>query len=174
MVELLSQITLAAVALMLLLGVWRQFVLIGKRGELLDRLAVLPQWRFFGQSDIASRQDRFDDHHLLARLGTIDGHAGSWRELIWSGERRWLDAVWNGQPRSKAEILEHTALLCRNAGSEGQSVVPSSLSYLVVLRYCLDKHPPKPDMAMQFTIVTTRGRGERQPEARLISAWHTN
>jgi hypothetical protein len=172
--ERLSQLVLAAVALMLSLGVWRQFVQVRYRGELLDSLAILPQWRFFGQSEINSRQDKFDDYHLLARLGAVGGPTEPWRELIWSEDRRWLDAVWNGQPRSKAAIIEHAVLLCRSTESENQTVIPSSLSYLVLLRYCLDNHPPKPGLAIQFAVVATRGRGKRQPNARLISQWHTN
>jgi hypothetical protein len=173
-VDLLPPMVLGAVTLMLMLGVWRQFVQVGHRGELLDRFAALPQWRFFGQSEISSRQDKFDDHHLLVRVATVGGQPGSWREIIWSDERRWLHAVWSGQARSKGEILEHVALLCRNTESENQTAIASSMSYLVVLRYCLDERPLKPGMAIQFAVVSTRGRGNRQPETRLISRWHTN
>jgi hypothetical protein len=174
MAELLSRLVLATVTLMLLLGVWRQWVRLGRRGLLLDHLAVLPQWRFFGQSEIAWRKDSFDDYHLLARLGTVGGAAGPWQELLWNAERRWLDAVWNGQPRSMMVIQEHAERLCRTPDNGAAPYIQTSLAYLVVLRHCLDACPPKQGTAMQFALVATRGRGERLLEARFISAWHTN
>jgi hypothetical protein len=172
--EALSWLVLLAVSLLLLAGIWRQFVLSGPRGRLLDSVALLPQWKFFGQAAIATRDDTFNDYHIIARWDTTSGDVSPWHELELYGERQWLQAVWNPQMRSLSALFEHVERLCLNADKKEDPQIQSSLAYLTVLRHCLDEHPRITGSAMQFAVVTTRGRDQRAPAIRFLSAWHTN
>ena len=116
MVELLSQITLAAVALMLLLGVWRQFVLIGKRGELLDRLAV---WHVAGPADGLVQLRTALLHKVLPIGGearVVTGWLGRARGIAVERPRRgraqgwllggvWCCSGWKSQRQARQALL---------------------------------------------------------------------
>ncbi len=165
-----------AVALLLAMGLTRQFATSGRTGLLLDRLAIVPQWKFYGQSRIASDPSAFDDLHLLARHSTSPADPGEWQPLLWPDERRWLDALWNPHGRSRAAILEPALLLALAEGTSGHRTRPTALTYLTVLRHCLDHLPPGDGEAIQFAIVQTRGRsgsGPRPTTLRFLSAWHS-
>ena len=163
------------VALLLALGLARQFTVSGRTGLLLDRLAIVPQWKFYGQSRIASDPSAFDDLHLLARLSSSPVDPGAWQPLLWPEERRWIDALWSPHGRSRAAILEPALLLALGEGTAGQRARPTALTYLTVLRHCLDRLSPDEGEAIQFAILQTRGRnanGPRPTTLRFLSAWH--
>lgn len=171
---MLSRLVLLFVAMMLLAGVWRQFVLQGPRGALFDSLALLPQWKFFGQSNIDKRDETFDDLHLLIRTGKAGNGAELWREILWNDDRHWSEVIWNPHMRSKCTVLNGMDMLCLKRNGEEDVRILSSLAYLTVLRHCLDAHRLDPDLALQFVVVATRGRGQRPLAVRFLSAWHTN
>lgn len=163
------------VTLLLAVGLARQFAVSGRTGLLLDRLAIVPQWKFYGQSRIAIDPSTFDDLHLLARRSTSPADPGEWQPLHWPDERRWADALWNPQGRSRAAIAEPALLLALGEDTPDQPARPTALTYLTVLRHCLDRLPPDEGEAIQFAIVQTRGRsdsGPRPTTLRFLSAWH--
>lgn len=163
------------VALLLSVGLTRQFAVSGRIGLLLDRLTILPQWKFYGQSRIASDPSAFDDLHLLARRSTSPTDPGEWQPLLWPDERRWVDALWSPHGRSRAAIAEPALLLALGEDTPGQRARPTALTYLTVLRQCLDHLPPGNGEATQFAIVQTRGRNDYRPRPttlRFLSAWH--
>lgn len=164
---------MALVAGLLMLGVWRQFTLLGPRGQLFDGLGLVPQWRFFAQSTLATHDDQLEDHHLLVRLSDGLGTARPWVQIFWDDERRLSEAAWNPQMRAKAGIHERILLatLCGETGSEEQ--FQSSLTYLTVLRYCLDHVETLGGEALQFAVATTAGREQRPLSVKFVSAWHT-
>lgn len=175
MLEATAKLLLWLVALLLALGLTRQFAVSGRTGLLLDRLAIAPQWKFYGQSRIASDPSAFDDLHLLARRSTSPADPGEWQPLLWPDERRWVDSLWSPHGRSRAAILEPALLLALGEDAPGQRARPTALTYLTVLRHCLDRLPPREGEAIQFAIVQTRGRSDSGPRPltlRFLSAWH--
>jgi len=173
MIEVLSLLSLAAVVLLLLLGLDRQFGILGPRGQLLDHLAILPQWKFFGQSQIGSDPHCFDDLCLLARISPGEGKAGSWQEVLWWEDRPITHTFWNPLLRSRGAVGEAMANLTITESNDEQQVLPTALTYLTVLRQCLDCLPTDDGMAIQFAIAATRGRENRLVSLRFLSAWHT-
>lgn len=176
MLESTAQLLPWLVALLLFLGLTRQFAVSGRTGLLLDRLTIAPQWKFYGQSRIASDPSAFDDLHLLARRSTDPANAGEWQPLLWPDERRWIDALWSPHGRSRAATLEPALLLALGENTPGQRARPTALTYLTVLRHCLNHLPPSEGEAIQFAIVQTRGRSDSHPrptKLRFLSAWHT-
>ena len=164
------------VALLLVLGLTRQFAISGRTGLLLDRLTIVPQWKFYGQSRIASDPSAFDDLHLLARRSASRDDPGEWQPLLWPDERRWLDALWSPHGRSRAAVAEPALLLALGEDAPGQRARPTALTYLTILRYCLDCLPASDGEAVQFAIVQTRGRSDssaRPTMLRFLSAWHS-
>jgi hypothetical protein len=166
-IDSLSSAILAVVVLLLAFSLCLQFV-VAKPGWLwLDNLAIVPQWKFFGQARIATDQAVFDDVHLLVR-----SHAdGRWQQIGCCPVRAWHHAFWNPHLPSDSAVLVATTSLAE-AAIAGNQLRPSSLAYLTVLRFCLDRVEARPDDAVQFAIVTTRGRTDRQMFLRFLSAWH--
>lgn len=157
----MAELTLALVAALLALSVARQFAVSGPRWLLLDRLALVPQWKFFGQVAIGQDKAWCDDLHLLARRGE-----GAWQALVWCPERRWGEALWNPHARSRDALALRLALL-----ATASDVPPTALAYLTVLKHCLDTLPG--EAPLQFAIAATRGRGERGLALRFLSHRHT-
>lgn len=146
-------------AVLLLLGVARQFSLLGARGELLDQIGLLPQWKFFGQARIGADPTAFDDLHLLARTG-----GGEWRELLWWDDRPFIETFWKPHDRWQLFIAQQMMALL-----SAENVDPTGLAYLTLLRFCLDKAEGEP---IQFAIACSGGRGERSLSLRFLSGWH--
>lgn len=174
MVEFLSWLTLTAVAVLLLMGLIWQFKILGPRGRRLDSLTILPQWKFFGQSRIATDPACFDDLCLLARTSGDEETPGTWQKILGWEDRPLLSALWNSSLHRRAidEAVQHLATTgeCDEAGVE-----PTSLAYLTVLRYCFDHLPIQRQdeaAALQFGIATTRGREAQNISLKLLSAWH--
>lgn len=173
MVEALSLLSLAGVVALLLLGLDRQFRILGPRGQLLDRLAILPQWRFFGQSRIGTDPHCFDDLYLIARISSGEDKVGAWQDVLWWEDRPIADSFWNPLLRSRSAMGEAMLHLTITELDDERRVPPTALSYLTVLRQCLDCLVPDDGMAMQFAIATTRGRENRPIFLRFLSAWHS-
>ena len=173
MAEIVVWLVLLAVIALLFLSVWRQFNLLGRRGQILDSLGIIPQWKFFALSTIETREDSFDDFHLLARLANGNGEAEPWQSLLWNDERKWFHILWNPYLRAKGEIQLRMINIVNSGDAAHSETYQSSLAYLTVLRYCLDSVSPSDGSAVQFAIVTTRGRDERPAAVRYVSAWHT-
>lgn len=146
--------------------------MLGVRGQRFDSLALLPQWKFFGQAAIAKRGDTFKDYHLIARFGS--GRDDIWQEFGFSDERRWLEAVWNPHSRSTRALYENIDKLCLSVDKKADPNFQTSLAYLTVLRHCLDTIPQNAAKPLQFAVVSTLGRGRRAIAIRFLSAWHTN
>ena len=171
---MLSGLILAAVVALLLGTLAWQFTVLGRRGVLLDRLAIMPQWKFFGQSRIATDPFCFDDLCLLARLGRDAGDAGAWREVLWWEARPFRHALWNPRGRSRAAIGTAAQRLAITEHNPQQRASPTALAYLTVLRHCLEALPPTTtDDALQFAVALTRGRDQRSVSLAFLSAWHT-
>ena len=156
----MAELVLALVVLLLAIGAVRQFGRLSQRGLLLDTLGLVPQWKFFGQSQVDARPGVFDDYHLLARQGQ-----GDWREVLCWGERRLIGTLWNPGDLARLTLAEQVVELGRHGG---QAI--TSRSYLMVLRHCLNQLGE--GRAVQFAIVATRGRTGATPELAYLSAWH--
>jgi hypothetical protein len=157
---------LGLVALALILTIRAQFVNPGPRAALLNDLALIPQWKFFGQAHIASDTAVFDDLHLLARCAT-DGEIGEWQELLYWDDRPWWTIIWHPRDRFGFYLGQQMFAL-RYAGDEAE---PTSMPYLVLLRYCLDQS--ESDRTLQFALASTAGRGERPVQLHFLSQWHS-
>jgi hypothetical protein len=158
----LAELVLALVVALLAAGVLRQFGQISPRGVLLDTLALLPQWKFFGQREIAGEVGEFDDYHLLARRGT-----GAWQEVLCWRERGLLSALWDPAGPSRLALAEQVVRL-----GSGETASMTALPYLIVLRHCIDRLTPDDGEAVQFAVAVTRGRSEQEPKLAFLSAWH--
>jgi hypothetical protein len=154
---------LALVVLLFAAGALRQFGLIGPRGIVLDALALLPQWKFFGQQEVAGEVGEFDDNHLLARRAD-----GPWQEVLCWQERGLLSALWDPAGPSRLILAEQVVVL-----GSGQPVAMNAQPYLIVLRHCLDRLPAGEGEAVQFAVAVTRGRTGQEPKLAFLSAWHT-
>lgn len=160
----MAELVLALVVALLAAGALRQFGQLTQRGLLLDAFAILPQWKFFGQSRIDEQAGLFEDYHLLARHDQ-----GPWCEVLCWGERGLLSAFWNSGDLARMTVAEQVIEL----GRHGQQST-TSLAYLIVLSHCLDRLGPDAGESgpVQFAIVSTRGRTEAAPELAYLSAWH--
>jgi len=173
MLDGLSWGLVGTVGVLLLVGLTRQFTTVGPRGQLLDALAIVPQWKFFGQARIASDPACFDDLCLLARASSDEGDPGAWENVLWWEDRRISQAFWNPGLRRKSVIGESMMLLAMSAENGTPRARPTALAYLTVLRYCLDHQILADGAALQFAIASTRGRGDRLVALRVLSEWHT-
>lgn len=172
MADLAGQFAILAIAGLLALGLTRQFAVSGPRWLLLDRIALVPQWKFFGQVTIAAGDEAFADHHLLIRIASPHGEPGAWREVLWHGERRAIEALWNPAARGRNGIFLRLAMLEASAARGSEPIPPTALTYLTLLRHCFERHPPGPGEALQFAVATTCGRSARNLELRFLSQWH--
>ena len=102
--DIIAWIVLTVVIAVLCLSVWRQFNFLGPRGKIADSLGIIPQWKFFALSSIESRDDSFDDLHLLARLANDTSDVGAWQSLLLNDERKWFHILWNPYLRAQSEI----------------------------------------------------------------------
>lgn len=158
MADMAATILLVGVVVLLAAGAARQFGQLGPRGVLLDALAVLPQWKFFAQSAVANDAAVFEDLHLLVR--TADDE---WRPLLWPGERRWHEALWNPGQYARALLLEAMQALARQSDAR-----ETAHAALILARQGLSEVGGP----MQLAIVATRGRGARVPELVWLSPWY--
>lgn len=173
LIELFSNLTLAVVALFLLLSLVRQFEMLGAIGVLLDRLAILPQWKFFGQSYIAKDLSCFDDMCLLARISPDQGDLGPWQNVLWWEDQPIHRGFWNPALRSRSAMCEAMTLLATTEVGEKTSIPPTALAYLTILRHCYNSLIPNDGVALQFAIAKTRGRQGRSVSLKFLSAWHS-
>jgi hypothetical protein len=149
----------------------QQFRQLGTLGGWLDRLAILPQWRFFGQRAVDAKADIFADHHLIARLASGSKAApGPWQSVLAPRDTHPFMAVWNPRLRSEGEYFMAMAQLADP--TSGQPVPPTALSYLTLLRLALRHMPPATDQQLQFAVVSTLGRQHRAVAVRFVSDWH--
>lgn len=170
--EIIAWAVLLVVIAMLLMAVWRQFHIIGRRGQIADSLGLLPQWKFFALARVETREDNFDDYHLLARLADDNGDAGPWQSVFWSDDRQYFHSLWNPGLHAQAGIQIPMMNVVNSGDLAIAAAYQTSLSYLTLLRHCLDRVTPRDGGALQFAIVTSRARDERPVRARYLSAWH--
>jgi len=170
--EGLARLAFAAVAVLLLASLAQQFRTLGPRSRWLDALALVPQWKFFGQSAVGFDPAWSDDWHVRARVSTADCNEppGLWREVLGPDERAWWHFAWNPRRRSQAQLLAYAEQLAQAKSSS--AVEPTALAYLAVLRVCFAKIPLGEDEVLQFSVVATRGRGERPLSLHYLSHWH--
>jgi hypothetical protein len=174
MLEAAAWLVLALVCGLLAWGLTRQFAVTGRRGAILDRFAIVPQWKFFAQQRIDGNPETFADLHLLARTASGVTAPGPWRDLLHWTDRPWHQAVWNPHRHSRTMIGYQALLLVEGedrAGGEGR-LPPTALAYLTVLRFALEQVRPQDDAVVKFAVATTLGRGRRDPQLRFLSAWH--
>lgn len=172
MADFTAYAVLSLVIAMLTLSVWRQFNKLGPRGQILDGIGILPQWKFFAQSVMANNDDIFDDFHLLVRLADHRGKTWQWEEIFWNAERTWLEMFWNPDLRPRGEIQLRLWQVSSNRFNTHDPRYQTSLAYLTLLRHCLDCVELTPHQAMQFAIAATTGREERPVTVRFVSSWH--
>lgn len=172
-VEILAWTALLLVVAMLILSVWRQFNLLGRHGQIADSLGIMPQWKFFALSSIETREDHFDDYHLLVRAADAKDELGSWQAIFWNEERKWFHILWNPHLRAQAGIQIPMMNLVSSGDDATTETYQSSLAYLTLLLYCLDDTTLRDGEAIQFAIVTSRGCNARRVAVRYLSAWHT-
>lgn len=162
-----------AVVLLLAAGLMQQFRVLGPRGVLLDALALVPQWKFFGQSRIGTDPATFDDLHLIMRVSRDAQGFGPWQNLVWWEDRPFTSTLWNPAARSRDAIAAAMVRLLVAETAGQYPAKPTALIYLTVLRHCIDSVPLAPGDALQFALVTTRGRDARPAALGFLSGWHT-
>jgi hypothetical protein len=172
MVDLLGKAALALVCLLLGWTLLRQFVVSSAAGMMLDHLAIAPQWKFFAQTRLDGNAEFFDDFHLLARIAPKAGEPNEWVELLYYGERPLWHGLWNPRRYSRSLIVQHAMMLSRAESELEQAAQPSALTYLTVLRFCLDRVALCPGDVIQFAVATTSGRTARDLRIHFLSAWH--
>jgi hypothetical protein len=172
MAEVLAWFTLAGVAILLTAAVVQQFRQIGPRGHLLDRLALVPQWKFFGQDAVGRDPAWLDDWHVLARLAAKDDATppGPWLPVLSPAVRTGWHWVWNPHSRSRAQLLIQAESL--GHADRERPAEPTALAYLALLRACFEVVQPGENQLLQFAVVATRGRDQRPVFLRFLSRWH--
>jgi hypothetical protein len=166
-------VAIAAVAVLLAATAVRQQGRLGPRTRLLDALAIVPQWKFFGDTRLGAREGALDDLHLVARDWMGGDRVGAWLPVLSPGCRRWSHALWNPSLRPELMLLSFADDLAARPDATASGRVTTSLAYLVLLRECLDGAPRSPDArGRQFAIVRTRGRDPRSLAIAFVSAWH--
>lgn len=172
MAEILARLTLAGVSILLLASLVQQFRQVGPRGRWIDALAVVPQWKFFGQDAVSLNPAWSDDWHVLARIAPL-GEATMpepWRPVLSPAERTGWHFAWNPHNRSRALLLAYAERLGQSGVDEPSD--PTGLGYLSLLRACFEAVPAGEGFVLQFAIVATRGRHERPADLRFLSQWH--
>ncbi len=172
MADAVAALIFAGVAVLLTASTLQQFRQLGPRGQWLDTLALLPQWKFFAQAAVAQDPAWSDDWHLLARIAETGsaGQAGAWQPVLWPEDRRWWQAIWNPHERSRAHLLAYAERLSQADAAE--LVDPTGLAYLTVLRACFRAVALSDGHMLQFAVVATRGREARAVRLRFLSLWH--
>jgi hypothetical protein len=170
--ELLAKLVLAGVAILLFASLVQQFRQVGPRGRWIDALAVVPQWKFFGQDTVGLNPAWSDDWHVLARIAPLGDVATPepWRPVLGPAERTAWHFVWNPHNRSRAQILAFAERIGQTGA--GNLPDPTGLAYLSLLRACFEAVPIGEGCVVQFAIVATRGRDERPVDLRFLSLWH--
>lgn len=172
MADPLAWLIVSGVAGLLLAGVVRQAVPVGRLGTLLDALGLVPQWRFFAQSDIAGNASRFADPHLLVRVASEGGTISAWQPVFWQDDRKLVASLWNPHRRRSEQVLEFLNVLCAADRGTDPAKRADTIPYLAVLRLCLEARPLANGESLQFAVATTLGRDLRDPEPRFLSGWH--
>lgn len=172
MAELLAKLVLAGVTILLFASLVQQFRQVGPRGRWIDALAVVPQWKFFGQDAVGLDPAWLDDWHVLARIAPLGEGVipEPWRPVLSPTERTAWQFIWNPHNRSRAQLLAFAERIGQ-AGA-GEMPDPTGLAYLSLLRACFEAVPIRGGHALQFAIVATRGRVERPIDLRFLSLWH--
>ena len=172
MIDLVGSAVLIVVCILLFVGLCQQFRVLSGKALLLNDLAIVPQWKFFGQSGIGNDVSVFDDLHLLVRVGKPDGEPEPWSEIaLWTLWSPWK-TLWNPHLKSEGAIAEHALTLLVSERHADNKAQPTALCYLAVLRHCFDHIKLDPQQALQFAITTSRGREERLVNVDVLSAWH--
>jgi hypothetical protein len=167
---MLGDAALIIVGLMLTVTMLHQFRSLGRFAVLSDALSFAPQWKFFAQPALADSGAGFDDLHLSARRA--NGPGAEWVELFTPGERHWLEAIWNPQLRVEGVVLEAMTSVALAAARAQTDHFRQSCAYLTLLRHSLAGLAAAPGCAIQFAVVTTRGRDARELRVAFLSAWH--
>lgn len=180
MVEALGPLALAAVLVMLALSVRQQFHRVERLEIWLERLGIVPQWKFFGQDAVGWVDDDSDDWHVVARCAPIadtdadtdtdDDAATPWRPVIWIEDRRWYHGLWNPHFRSNVRLLILAERLAM-APAERRPP-PDALATLAIARACMARLAPRADQALQFAVVLTIGRSDRRLARCFLSDWY--
>jgi hypothetical protein len=173
MTELFGNLALAVVCVLLVIGFCQQFRVLSAKGRLLDNLAIVPQWKFFGQSRIGGDITVFDDLHLLVRKSDGVSAPGEWDEILLWTERPASAVLWNPQLKRESAIAVHVLNLLLAERDLARRAEPTAICYLAVLRHCLAQASLSSDQMLQFAVVTTRGRQDRVVALDVLSAWHT-
>lgn len=172
MAELLAKLALAGVTILLFASLVQQFRRVGPRGRWLDALAVVPQWKFFGQDAVGLDPAWADDWHVIARIAPL-GEAAMpepWWPVLSPATRTGWHFAWNPHIRSRAQLLAYAERL--GQASMGAPPDHTGLAYLSLLRACFESVPIREGHALQFAIIATRGRHERPIDLRFLSLWH--
>ncbi len=141
--------------------------------DLLDLLALVPEWRFYAQASIRQASVLATDIHLVVRDGLATGEIGDWRPIMWPAGRRVHHGIWNPDTRIFGDVLAIAGQAARTWQDSPNEDVQQSIPYLLLLRRCLQAPTDRPDtVTRQFAIVRTMGRGERELFVDFVSAWH--
>ncbi len=168
---MISALALAFAGIGLVLTAWVQVRPLRRHRMLVDTLAILPEWRFYAQASMGTAEHFARDTHILMRIRDAEGRIGGWTPVLWSRDRRLIDALWNPRGRVDAVILSLAEDLAVAHGGTPGAEVQQSVPYLVVLRCVMAA--PSPDRGdRQFAIAHAIGRGDRAWSVDFVSAWH--
>lgn len=173
MIDLVSWAVLGLVSVLLVWTLSRQFAVLGRRGQALDALGIVPQWKFFAQQRIDGDPVVFVDLHLLVRTATGAAAPGPWQVLLHWHDRPLRHALWNPRQAGRSMIGEYATQLAKSTTGSTGALPPTALAYLTVLRFCLDRTALDHPAVLQFAVAVTLGRGNRDPQLRFVSGWHS-
>jgi hypothetical protein len=157
----------------LALTAWAQLSPLRRGRDLLDRIAIVPEWRFYAQASVDSAADFARDVHLVARDRDASGRIGGWRAVLGHADRQLVHAVWHPAMRTDDLVLSLGEDLALGYARQPAPAVQQSLRYLVLLRRVLAEPADCAEAAeRQFAVVYSRSRGERDLSIAFLSAWH--
>jgi hypothetical protein len=166
---------LIAVTITTFLGCWFVVSLLGQlpktisdKVRRLDGLGIIPHWNFFAPRPAQS------DYHLLYRDQLWDGSITEWVELYRIETRSLAACIWNPKRRQNKALFDACNSLLRDGIEGNVSLLPLSLSYLLLLNCVTAARHDESAVSTQFLLMASSlaGGGRGIPTPVLISPRH--
>jgi len=165
--SIIGMVAMAIAATYLLATIAFQFKPLRSHFAGLDRLGLLPRWRFFMQPNGSS------DYAIEMRLRHRDGRLGEWLRAWQSAPRKPWNALWHPEQYRQGifwlavETLERRIARGQEAGAE------SSIAYLTILNQCRRAARVSNEIeAVQFALLRMRGGREESRWIPFTSDFH--
>ncbi len=150
----MSMIGAGAVALSLgylILTLAFQIRPLGARFPLLDRLGILPRWKFFTQGNATY------DVGIEVQDRSANGRLGGWSPIDVASPRRLRSSLWHPE-RYRAGVLWLAIETVERRAAKAAEIGPdTSRAYAILLNHCRDASARAADFeARRFAVVRTR------------------